>query len=326
MTAQANPAVPAAYAARRFTPRIEALLAERYRLTRNEGDQVLPPAELAKAAKGADYLVVSVTDRVDRAVIEALLPELKVIATLSVGTDHIDLAAAREHGLAVLTTPDVLSAACADLALMLILAAMRNAGEGERMVRADAWPGWAPTQLLGKGMAGRKLGIFGMGRIGREVAKRARGFDVELHYHNRSRLSPDLEDGAIYHADVDSLLAVSEIFCFCAPGGGALANFLDADRIAKLPRDAVLVNVSRGDVVVDDALIAALKSGHLFAAGLDVFRGEPNIHPGYRDLPNVFLLPHLGSATVETRDAMGMLLLDGLRAFEAGERSANRID
>jgi len=321
-----QPHIPAAYAARRFTPRVEATLAERYRLTRNEADTVLSADELAKAAKGADYIVVSVTERVTRAVIEALLPELKVIATLSVGTDHVDLQAAREHGIAVLTTPDVLSAACADLALMLILAAMRRASEGDRMVRADAWPGWAPTQLLGKGMEGRKLGIFGMGRIGREVAKRAKGFGVELHYHNRSRLSPDLEDGAIYHADVNDLLAVSEIFCFCAPGGGALANFLDADRIARLPQDAVLVNVSRGDVVNDDALIAALKSGHLFAAGLDVFRGEPNIDPRYRELDNVFLLPHLGSATVETRDAMGFLLLDGLRAYEAGERSANRID
>jgi len=321
-----QPTIPAAYAARRFTPRVEETLAERYRLTRNEADTVLSADELAKAAKGADYIVVSVTERVTRAVIEALLPELKVIATLSVGTDHVDLAAARDHGIAVLTTPDVLSAACADLALMLVLAAMRRASEGDRMVRADAWPGWAPTQLLGKGMEGRRFGIFGMGRIGREVAKRAKGFGVELHYHNRSRLPADLEDGAIYHSDIDSLLAVSEIFCFCAPGGGALANFLDADRIAKLPQDAVLVNVSRGDVVVDDALIAALKSGHLFAAGLDVFRGEPKIDPRYRDLDNVFLLPHLGSATVETRDAMGFLLLDGLRAYEAGKRSANRID
>jgi glyoxylate reductase len=179
--------------------------------------------------------------------------------------------------------------------------------------------------LLGVGLTGKRLGILGMGRIGRELAARAAGFGMTLHYHNRSQLPAELEQGAIYHPTPDGLLAESDVLLLCAPGGGAMAGFLDRTRIAMLPAGAIVVNLSRGDLVDDDALIEALGSGHLFAAGLDVFRGEPALDPRYASLPNAFLTPHLGSATTETRDAMGFALLDGLAALDRGETPPNRI-
>jgi glyoxylate reductase len=314
---------PRAFAARLFTPQVMQALGERFSLRINAGDRVLTANEIAASAKECEYLFVSVTENVDAKVIESLASTLKVIATLSVGTDHIDLQAARANGVAVVTTPDVLSAACAELAWMLILGATRRGHEADALVRSGRWPGWAPTQLLGRGLVGRRLGILGMGRIGREVAARAAGFGVTLHYHNRQRLEPALEQGATYQADADSLVASSDILCLCAPGGRELEGFLDARRIDLLPPDPIVVNIARGDLVNDDALIAALESGRVFAAGLDVYRGEPAIDPRYASLPNTFLSPHLGSSTLDTRDAMGFLLLKGIDAFEAGLSAPN---
>jgi glyoxylate reductase len=300
-------------------------LNERFSLKINASDHVLTADEIAASAKECEYLFVSVTENVSAKVIESLAPKLKLIATLSVGTDHIDLQAARANGIAVVTTPDVLSAACAELAWMLILGATRRGREADALVRSGRWPGWAPTQLLGRGLVGRRLGILGMGRIGREVAARAAGFGVTLHYHNRQRLDPALEQGAIYHADPDSLVAASDILCLCAPGGSELGGFLDARRIELLPADPIVVNIARGDLIDDNALIAALECGRVFAAGLDVYRGEPVIDPRYASLPNAFLSAHLGSSTLETRDAMGFLLLNGIDAFEAGLPAPNLI-
>jgi len=316
---------PRAYAARVFTDRVMQALAARYDLGVNAADQPMDAHALAAAAAGCAYLLVSVTEQVDASVFEALAPDLKVVATLSVGVDHIDLEAARRHGVAVVYTPDILSVACGELAWLLILSAARRGHEANAMVRSGEWLGWAPTQLLGRGLAGRRLGILGLGRIGREVAARASGFAMEVHYHNRRRLDPALESGAIFHETAESLLEASDILCLCAPGGGDAAGFLTRERIAHLPQGAVVVNVSRGDLVDDDALIEALQTGRLFAAGLDVFRGEPAIDPRYRTLPNVFLTPHIGSATVETRDGMGFMLLDGIAAIERGETPENRI-
>lgn len=322
---QTIPVRPKAYAARIFTPAVMQAMRERFSLRANEPDMPLDSGALADAAKGCDYLFVSVTERVTADVINQLFPNLKVIATLSVGTDHIDLAHAERHGIAVLTTPDVLSGACAELAWMLILAATRRGHEADALARSGDWTGWAPTQLLGRDVRGRRIGIFGMGRIGREVAMRGTGFGVEIHYHSRTRLTPEQEQGATYHASAESLLAHSDILVLAAPGSAELDGFLNADRIALLPPDPIVVNISRGDLVDDDALIAALASGRVFAAGLDVFRGEPALDKRYAALPNVFLSPHIGSATVEARDAMGFLLLDGITAFEAGERASNQV-
>lgn len=313
------------YLARRLPPAVEAEMHRRYDLTINEPDEVLSAEQLIAQARGCEYLVVSVTELITAQVIAGLAPSLRLIATHSVGVDHIDLAAARESGVAVLYSPNVLSAACAEIALMLILNAARRGYEADTMVRSGRWTGFGPTQLLGLGLVGRRLGIFGMGRIGREVATRAIGFGMSIHYCNRNRLPAADERGAIYHAVSDELLPFSDVLCICLPGGSDVAGWLDARRIGLLPQDAIVVNIARGIVVDDDALIAALSSRRLFAAGLDVYANEPDIDPRYRTLPNVFLTPHIGSATTETRDAMGFLLLEGMQAIEHGRPPPNHF-
>jgi lactate dehydrogenase-like 2-hydroxyacid dehydrogenase len=296
---------------------------ERFDLQINADDSILNASELVRAARGSELLFISATEVVDKVAIAELAPELRVVATLSVGFDHIDLDAARAAGVRVLHTPDVLSDACAEIALMLVLNACRRGYEADRMVRSGTWPGWGPTQLLGMGLAGKRMGIFGMGRIGKAIAARARAFGLDVHYHNRTRAVPD--DGAVYHETLDSLLRVSDILMIAAPGAPSLRGVIDADRIERLPFGAVVVNISRGDLVDDDALVAALRSGRLRGAGLDVFANEPNIHPGYRALDNVFLTPHIGSATDETRDAMGWLLIQGAEALARGEAPKNLL-
>ena len=311
------------YLARRLPSAVEAELGRQYDLRVNQSDAVLSAGQLIAEARGCEYLVVSVTELVSAEVIAGLAPRLRLIATHSVGVDHIDLVAAKSAGVAVLYSPNVLSAACAEIALLLILNAARRGYEADSMVRSGRWTGFAPTQLLGLGLVGRRLGIFGMGRIGREVAARAVGFGMTIHYCNRNRLPAGEERGAIYHAASDELLPFSDVLCICLPGGSDVAGWLDARRIELLPRDAIVVNIARGIVVDDDALIAALSSRRLFAAGLDVYANEPDIDPRYRELSNVFLTPHIGSATTETRDAMGFLLLEGMRAIEQGRPPPN---
>jgi len=311
------------YLARRLPPAVEAEMARQYDLRINESDAVLSAAQLIAEARGCEYLVVSVTEPVSAEVIAGLGPRLRLIATHSVGVDHIDLAAAKSAGVAVLFSPNVLSAACAEIAMLLILNAARRGYEADSMMRSGRWTGFAPTQLLGLGLVGRRLGIFGMGRIGREVATRAAAFGMAVHYCNRRRLPADEERGAIYHAAADELLPFSDVLCICLPGASDVAGWLDARRIELLPRDAIVVNIARGIVIDDGALIAALSSRRLFAAGLDVYANEPDIDPRYRELPNVFLTPHIGSATIETRDAMGFLLLEGMQAIEQGRPPPN---
>jgi glyoxylate reductase len=314
-----------AFMCRRFTSTTEAELRDRFNLQVNPHDKVLSPTEIANMAQGANVLFVTATETINAGVIAALQSDLKIIATLSVGFDHIDMSAARARGIQVLHTPDVLSDACAEIAMLLMLNACRRGYEADRMVRSGAWPGWGPTQLLGLGLTGRRLGIFGMGRIGRAVATRARGFGLQIHYHNRSRLSSELEDCATYHETVEGLLEASDIFLVAAPGQRELKGFIDRNRIGRLRPGAVVVNISRGDLINDDALIEALQSGHLFAAGLDVFADEPNVDPRYRELDNVFLTPHIGSATYETRDAMGWLLIEGIETLAAGGKPDNLL-
>jgi lactate dehydrogenase-like 2-hydroxyacid dehydrogenase len=314
-----------AYLARFFTTLVEAKISERYQVLRNPSGGAMKAEELASNAQGCDYLFVSATEQVSRPVFERLAGPLKAVATLSVGFNHVDIEAARAHGVAVFNSPGVLTDACAEIAMLLILNAARRAHEGEVMVRSGHWPGWAPTQLLGLGLVGKRLGILGMGRIGQAAADRARSFGVQVHYHNRKPLPPELAKDAVYHPKPESLLEVSDIFLITAPGGPELAGFLNRPRIALLPPNAIVVNVARGEMVDDDALIEALVERKIFAAGLDVFAGEPNLDPRYRSLENVFLTPHLGSSTEDTRDAMGLLLLEGLHAFETGQVARNRV-
>lgn len=323
--AAANEPPLSAFVARQFTAGFERAIANRFKVVRPALDTPQAEHETIAMAKGCSHLIISVTEPIPAWVFDALAPELKVVATLSVGHNHIDLTAAVKHGVSVLVTPDVLSEACAEIAMMHILSAARRGHEAQQMVRSGHWTGWAPTQMLGQGLVGRTLGIFGMGRIGRAVAVRAEAFGLNIHYHNRSQLAAVEEADAFYHSNVDSLLRASNIFCICAPGGDGLAGFLNAERIAQLPDQAIVINIARGDMIDDNALIAALQSGKLFAAGLDVFNGEPEIHPGYAAFPNVILSPHIGSATIETREAMGRLLIDGIDALARGERPHNQI-
>jgi lactate dehydrogenase-like 2-hydroxyacid dehydrogenase len=310
---------------RRFPDAVMARAARDYRIIANDDDHPYSPQEIARLAAGADALLVSAVDPIPADLIQALPDSVRMIAKFSVGTDHIDLAAAKARGIAVSNTPGVLTDATADIALLLLLGAARRASEGERLIREGRWEGWAPTQLVGVHVTGKRLAILGMGRIGQAVARRARGFDMEIHYHNRRRLPADEETGAIYHADADDLLSIADFLSIHSPATPETHHWLNAERIARLPDRAVVINTARGSVVDDEALIAALRSGKLAAAGLDVFENEPRLHPGYASLPNTFLLPHLGSATDRTRDVMGFTALDNLDAFFAGGELPNRV-
>jgi lactate dehydrogenase-like 2-hydroxyacid dehydrogenase len=312
-----------AYLARFFTTLVEAKIRDRYQVLRNPSGGAMKAEDLASSAQGCDYLFVSATEQVSRLVFETLAGPLKAVATLSVGFNHVDIEAARAHGVAVFNSPGVLTDACAEIAMLLILNAARRGYEGEVMVRSGKWPGWAPTQLLGQGLVSKRLGILGMGRIGQAVAARARSFGMHIHYHNRK--PADSANNAVYHQTAESLLELSDIFLITAPGTPELAGFLNRQRIALLPPNAIVVNVARGEMIDDNALIEALIEKKIFAAGLDVFNGEPDIDPRYRTLDNVFLTPHLGSATEDTRNAMGLILLEGLHAFETGQVARNRV-
>ncbi len=220
----------------------------------------------------------------------------------------------------------MLSDATAEIAILLMLAAARRASEGDRLVRSAGWKDWSPSFMVGTQVTAKRFGVIGMGRVGRVAADRARGFDMDIHYYNRSKLSPTLEKGAHFHAAVDDLLANADVLSIHCPATDETRGLLNAERIARMPDGAIVVNTSRGAVIDDEALIAALKSGKIAAAGLDVFNGEPaNIHPGYRELDNVFLLPHIGSATKDTRDGMGFRALDNLDAIFAGKEPKDRV-
>ncbi len=319
-------AKPVLLVTRRLPTAVEARAARDYDARLNPEDAPRSGADIVRLAEGAEAILCCPADRMDAPTIAALPQIVKVLATFSVGFDHIALDAARERKIVVCNTPDVLSVATAETAMLLILAAARRAYEGDHMVRSGAWTGWTPTQLTGTQVSGKRLGIFGMGRIGRELARIARGgFDMEIHYRDIARLPPDLEKGATFHDSDDSFLPVCDVLSLNAPGGAGTHHWLDAARIAKLHKGAVVANAARGALIDDAALIAALRTRHVAYAGLDVFEGEPNLNPDYRKLDNVFLLPHLGSATTETRDAMGFLALDGIDAVLAGRTPKNEV-
>jgi len=271
-------------------------------------------SEVLRNLDDVDAILCTPADTFDADLINQLPDKVRVIGTYSVGLEHIDLAAAKARGIEICHTPDVLSVATAELALTLMLMAARRAGEGERLLRAGKWGGITPTFHLGIGVFGKTLGILGMGRIGRELAMMARGLRMEIHYRNRTRLPAELEGNAIYHDTDRDFLGNCDFLSIHVPGGAATRHWLNAERIAMLKPGAVVVNTGRGTSIDDAALIAALKSGQVAAAGLDVYADEPNIDPGYLALENVVLLPHIGSATVETRNAMGFLALDGIAA------------
>lgn len=316
---------PSVFVACDLPESVQALFIERFQARCNDQGRTLTPAELLEGVQGRQVLVLTATNRLDAAMVAQLPDTLKVVCTYSIGMEHLDVEALKARGIVVLATPDVLSESCADVALLLMLGAARRVVESSALVRSGEWAGWTPRQLLGVDVWGRRLGILGMGRIGRAIARRARGFDMTVHYHNRSRLAPELEENAVYHDSLVGLAAHSDFLCVACPSSPATRGLVNAGVIASLPPQAVVCNIARGDIIDDTALVAALESGAVAAAGLDVFAGEPDIHPAYRTLPNVFSLPHIGSSTESTRLAMGRLLCDGITAYFAGEEPVNRV-
>jgi glyoxylate reductase len=288
------------------------------RVVANGEDRVLDPSELRALVIDAAALVCTLSDRVDDAVLDAA-PHLRVVANVAVGFDNVDVAALRARGVEVTTTPDVLTEATADMAWALLLAAARRLGEGDRLVRTGTWAGWTPTQLLGQPVWGRRLGIVGLGAIGRAVARRARGFGMDVAYSGRRRLEPEAEaELGVVHLELDELFAASDVVSLHAPLGPDTRHLVDARRLALMKPTAVLVNTGRGALVDEAALVRALDEGRLFAAGLDVFEREPTVHPGLLGRDDVVLAPHLGSATTEARAAMVDLCVRNVLEVLAG--------
>ena len=278
----------------------EGKLKDLFEVNLNSNDKIYSASEIIEGSKDCDGILSSITDPINSDTISQLSDKIKIIANGAVGFGNIDFKKARERGIAVTNTPDVLTDATADIQILLLLGASRRAYEGRIAAEAQNWK-WSWDLLLGKQMSNKKLGILGMGRIGRAVAKRAKGFDMEIHYHNRSKLSPDLEDGAIYHKNLKSLFEQSEFLSINCPATPETIKIINKETLSYLCENAVVGNAARGDVVDDEAMIEVLKNGKVFAYGLDVYNGEPKIHPEYLKLKNIFLLPHLGSATKRTR-------------------------
>jgi glyoxylate reductase len=307
---------------RRLPEAVEAKLAARFDAELNRDDAPFGPDRLGEAMRRCDVLAPSVRDRIGSRMIGLAGERLRLIANFGAGTDNIDLDAARARGIAVTNTPGVLTEDTADLAMALILIGLRGLGQGERNLRAGRWRGWGPTDQLGRGLGGKSLGIVGMGRIGAALAARARAFGMTVHYHNRRPL-PDPD--ARYWPELDSMLAEMDVVSLNAPYGPETHHLLDRRRLGLMRPDAWLVNAARGGLVDGEALIEALAAGRIAGAGLDVYPNEPEVDPRLLALPNVVLLPHLGSATLESRTAMGEKVLANIIAFSEGRELPDRI-
>jgi lactate dehydrogenase-like 2-hydroxyacid dehydrogenase len=285
----------------------------------NYDDGLSSDDELVAMSAKVDAIIPCHSERFTAEIAKRLDPRLKIIANHSVGVDHCDLPALKARGIAVTNTPDVLSDATAEIAMLLMMGAARHAVEGDHLVRSGNWNFWSPSFMVGKQVTGARLGIIGMGRVGQAFARKARGFDMDIHYYNRSRLAPHQEHGATYHASVESLLGMADFLSLHCPATPETTGLMNAERLALLPAGAVLINTARGALVDESALLAAIESGHIAAAGLDCFVTEPGGNPAFSAHRNIFMLPHIGSATVRTRDAMGFRALDNLDAFFSGQ-------
>ena len=318
---------PVVIVTRKLPDAIETRMMELFDARLSLDDRKWTGAELAAAMKTATVLVPTVTDRIDAALIAQAGPQLKLIASFGTGVDHIDLKAAHQRGIVVTNTPGVLTEDTADMTMALILAVPRRLAEAERLVRSGEWTGWAPTGMLGHRIWGKRLGIIGMGRIGTAVARRARGFGLAVHYHNRKRVHPDTEGelDATYWESLDQMLARVDIVSVNCPHTPATFHLLSARRLKMLQPHAFVVNTSRGEVIDETALARMLGAGELAGAGLDVFENEPAINPKLLKLDNVVLLPHMGSATIEGRMAMGEKVIVNIKTFADGHRPPDRV-
>ena len=312
---------------RKLPDAIETRLMELFDVRLNVDDEAMSEAELTEAVKTADVLVPTITDTIDAKLIAAAGKKLKLIANYGTGVDHIDLAAAREKGITVTNTPDVLTEDTADMTMALILAVPRRLVEGERIVRSGDWSGWSPTWMLGHRIFGKRLGIIGMGRIGQAVARRARGFGLSIHYHNRNRVHEEIENEleATYWESLDQMLAHMDFVSVNCPHTPATYHLLSAQRLKLLQPHAVIVNTARGEVIDENALTQVLQSGDIAGAGLDVFEHSPAVNPKLLALDNVVLLPHMGSATFEGRGDMGEKVVINIQTFVDDHTPPDRV-
>jgi glyoxylate reductase len=312
---------------RRLPQAVETRMAELFDVELNFADVAFTREQLAEAMGRADVLVPTVTDEIDSGLFDAAGPDLKLVANFGTGVGHIDLAAARAKGITVTNTPGVLTDDTADLVMALILSVPRRISEGEKLVRAGQWAGWTPTGMLGHRITGKRLGIVGMGRIGQAVAARARAFGLSIHYHNRRRLPAAIEKGleATWWPTLEAMLERVDIVSLNCPETAETRHMINAERLRLMPAHAYLINAARGALVDEEALVAALSMGAIAGAGLDVFEHEPAVSPKLLKLPNVVLLPHMGSATFEGRQAMGEKVIANMRAFADGHRPPDQV-
>jgi lactate dehydrogenase-like 2-hydroxyacid dehydrogenase len=318
-------AKPAVLVTRKLPAAVEDRLRRDYQARLNPDDRLYSQDELIENARGTQAILPCHTEHFSAEVFEGLPDEVKIIANFSVGVDHVDVEAARRKGVVVTNTPDVLSDATAELTMMLMIGAARRASEGERLVRDGRWKDWSPAFMVGTQVTGKRLGILGMGRVGQVVAKRAAGFDMTIHYHDVRRLPPEREQAAIFHETLEDMLPQCDVLTVHCNVTPATRGLMTGRLFDLLPRGAIFVNAARGAIVDDDALVDALTSGRLRAAGIDAFNHEPHVDRRLVALPNTFLMPHIGSATAETRDAMGFRALDNLDAFFAGREPRDRV-
>ena len=291
----------------------------------NSNDELYSQTKVIEMSNGCDGILTSLTDKMDKDTIDKLPDTIKIISNFAVGFGNIDLEAAKKKGITVTNTPEVLSDATAEIGILLILGACRRAAEGIEAARDGGWK-WSADYLIGKQLTGTRLGILGMGRIGQKIAKIAKSLGMVIHYHNRSKLSEDKEQGAVYHDNIKSLFSVSDVLSICCPATKETENMINKETVEYFPKGAVITNVARGDIVEDEALIDALNRRKIYAVGLDVYKNEPNLNPGYLKIKSAFILPHLGSATKDTRIAMANLAIDNIDEFFKTGNCRNKVN
>ncbi|MCY4050462.1 MAG: D-glycerate dehydrogenase [Gammaproteobacteria bacterium] len=316
---------PVLWITRKLSANTESRASENYQVILNPEDTLVSPEELVEMSHEVDAILPCHSEVFSQDVVQHLGKRVQIIANHSVGVDHCDLNALSARGIVVTNTPDVLSDATAEIAMLLLLGAARRAIEGDTLVRKNEWKHWSPSFMVGHQITHKCLGIIGMGRVGQVMAKRAAGFDMKIHYHNRNRLDPAIENGAVFHQELESLLKISNFLSLHCPTTNETRGLMNERSFALLPDNAIIINTARGALIEEDALLSALTSGKIAAAGLDCFQNEPGGNPNFSQFKNVFMLPHIGSATHETRDAMGFRALDNLDDFFNGREPRDRV-
>lgn len=316
---------PKLWITRKLSDNSEKRARQDYDVILNPDDKVYSPNEIIAMSGNVDAILPCHSENFSEEVVSKLSDRTKIIANHSVGVDHCNLSALKKRGIVVTNTPDVLSDATAEIALLLLLGAARRAAEGDSMIRQGNWRSWSPSFMVGTQVSGKRIGILGMGRVGQVVAKRARGFDMDVHYHNRNQLPSKLEGGATFHKNLDDLLSVSDFLSLHCPATPESKGLINQTTLSKLPKGAILINTARGALVDEQDLLEAIERNHLAAAGLDCFVEEPGGNREFAKHLNIFMLPHIGSATRETRDSMGYRALENLDAYFRGEEPRDRV-